>query len=345
MPEERLETLSSSVLRESSKFKIDPFLLAALMYHRSGCRPRTPERETRMGLTRIDVNMHAPHIRSGNYRYFIKKDGAWLPRTLGVGEYRFNRWSTQKIKGNLYFAAAILSVLSKQCKNLDEAFGGVPHRHFVSHWFFGDKVRHTEPEDAVLTVRRRLIAGYLGQTPHPAGDFNGTSLVSPLDGAPRLLLDYFGNKRGQKGGLGHQGIDLAGLTGEPVRAAAAGRVSFAGIDLPGEAKSRRTTPEEAAAVPGSALGRAGLWVTVNHKNGFRTCYMHLDSIAVRQGEEVKAGDIIGTLGNSGTVSSGPHLHLEFRTGVGGREDPALYLKSVIVDPWSADKRASLKKYY
>jgi murein DD-endopeptidase MepM/ murein hydrolase activator NlpD len=334
MPEERLETLSSAVLRESSKFEIDPFLQAALMYHRSGCRPRTPEREIKRGLTRIDVDMHAPHIRSGNYRYFLKKDSKWLPQTLNVGEYRFNQWSTQKIKANLYFSAAILSVFSKQCKDLDKAFGSVPHRHFVSHWFFGDKVRHTEPEDAVLTVRRRLIAAYLKKTPRPVGEFNGTLLVSPLDGTPRLLLDYFGNKRGQKGGLGHQGIDLAGLTGEPVRAAAAGRISFAGIDLPGAATSRQTSPEEAAAVPKNALGKGGLWVTVNHENGFRTCYMHLDAITVRQGDEVKAGDIIGTLGNTGTISSGPHLHLEFRTGTGGREDPALYLKDILVDPWA-----------
>ena len=333
MPSERLETISKSVLAESEKFGVDPFLVAALMHHQSGCRPRTPDRETRWGLTRIDLEMHAPHIRGGNYRFFSKKNGTWTPATLAVGGYRFNQWSARKIKPNLYFAAAILSVFKKQCRDLDESLGGVPHRHFVSHWFFGDRVADSEPEDAVLTVRRQLLAYYDERGPTPAGGIREISLVSPLDGTPRLLLDYFGNKRGKKGTPGHQGIDLSGLTGEPVRAVADGRVTFAGVDLPGSAPSRHTTPEEAAALPRAGLGSGGIWITLNHGSGFRTCYMHLDSLAVRDGDTVHAGDIIGTLGNTGTVSSGPHLHLEFRTDTGGREDPAVYLKDVIVDPW------------
>ncbi len=334
MPPGRLETISKSILESASSFGTDPFLIAALMVHQSDCLPRTPDREVRWGLTRIDVDMHAPHVRSSEYRYFVRKDGQWQPAALKMDKYRFNQWSAQKIESNLYFAAAILSVFEKQCKDLD-TLGGVPHRHFVSHWFFGDKVRDTEPEDAVLTVRRRLLAAYENRGLVPAGAFNGLSLVSPLDGTPRLLLDYFGNKRGKKGTPGHQGIDIAGLTGEPVRAVAAGRVSFAGIDLPGDAHSRQTTPEEAAAVPRNTLGKAGLWITVVHPNGLRTCYMHLTSIAVKSGDTVQAGDIIGTLGNTGTVSSGPHLHLEFRTGNGDRQDPALYLKEILVDPRQA----------
>jgi murein DD-endopeptidase MepM/ murein hydrolase activator NlpD len=258
--------------------------------------------------------MHAPHIRSGEYRYFVLQTGAWTKKSLVINNFRFNQWSAQKIESNLYFAAAILSVFAEQCKDLDTVLGDIPHRHFVSHWFFGDSVSGTEPEDAVLTVRRRIIANYLGNRPDIAGTFNDTLLLSPLAGAPRLLLDYFGNKRGQKKTPGHQGIDIAGLSGEPVYAMASGRISFAGVDLPGIDQSRQMTPKEAATVPRNTLGKGGLWITVNHRNGFRTCYMHLETIAVKEGDIVRAGDIIGTLGNTGTVSSGPHLHLEFRTG-------------------------------
>ncbi len=332
MPPDRLELISSSLLRESKRFEVDPFLVAALMIHQSGCRPRTPDRETRWGLTRIDVAMHAPHIRSSEYRYFVKQDGVWKQEALPIKEFRFNQWSVQKIEENLYFASAILSVYSKQCKDLDDEFGSVNHRHPVSHWFFGDKVTNVEPEDAVLTVRRRLIAAYKEDGPHPAGVYGDTALVSPVDGVPRLLLDYFGNKRGNKKGPGHQGIDISGLTGEPIRAVASGRISFAGVDMPEPQPSRHTTPEEAAAIPRNSMGKAGIWVTVNHRNGLRTCYMHLDSLAVKEGDEVEAGQIIGTLGNTGTAASGPHLHLEFRKRDGEREDPAVYLSDILVNP-------------
>lgn len=333
MPPDRLEKYAEGVIREAKRFEIDPFLLAALMVHQSQCRPRTPDRETRLGLTRIDVEMHAPHIRGGEYRYFLEEKGVWRQHALPMPEHRFNQWSVQKPLVNLYFAAAILSVWKKQCRDLDAAFNGSPHRHYISHWFFGDRVKESQPEDSVLAVRRRLLDYYMGVRPAAAGTYEGTPIFSPLHGAPRLVLDYFGNKRGNKTSPGHMGIDIPGLTGEPVMAVADGRISFAGVDLPQGESSRQTTPEEAAAIPVNALGKGGIWITLNHGNGFRTCYMHLDSLAVKTGDKVKAGDVIGTLGKTGTTTAGPHLHLEFRKGNGGREDPAVPLKRVLVNPF------------
>ena len=334
MPENRLNTYAETIVDVSGRVGEDPFLVAALMYAQSGCRPKTPEKETRRrGLTRIDVEMHAPHIRGGAYRYFLKRDGDWLPKTLPLSGIRFNQWSMENPVPNLRMAAHILSVFRRQCRDLDDTFGGIPHRHYVSHFFFGDKVRHNEPEDAVLTVRRRLLHYYHRKETIPAGKFEQLPLVSPLDGAPRLLLDYFGNKRGNKKSLGHQGIDLSGLSGEPVRAMADGKVSFAGIDRKGGLPSKQMSPDEVAQVPSGQLGKGGIWVTVNHKEGFRTCYMHLTALAVNPGDEVEAGDIIGTLGNTGTTASGPHLHLEFRFGNGGRADPADHLGAILVNPF------------
>jgi hypothetical protein len=334
MPAPRLEKYTTVILREANRFEVDPFLLAALVVHRSGCLPRTPDIETRWGVTRIDIDMHAPHVRGGEYRYFLKENGQWQRHALDIGEHRFNKWSAQKIPKNIYFAAAIIHVFKKQCPDLDEAFKGTPHRHPISHWFYGDKVKGIEPEDSVLTVRRRLLDYYKGARPKAAGEFRGIPIHSPLHGAPRLVLDYFGNKRGDKRSPGHMGVDIAGLTGEPVMAVAKGRVAFAGIDLPTGTASRKTTPEEAAAIPRKSLGKAGIWVTLNHGSNFRTCYMHLDALAVESGDTVAAGDVIGTLGNTGTTTSGPHLHLEFRTDVGGREDPAEHLKEVLVNPFA-----------
>lgn len=335
MPKTRLETYTKTILDASRSVSEDPFLLAALMYSQSGCRPKTPEKETqRYGLTRIDINMHAPHIRSGEYRFFLKQNGAWHPQSLLLNGIRFNEWSMKKPVPNLQLAACILSVFKKQCRDLDDTFGGVPHRHYVSHWFFGDRVRHNEPEDAVLTARRRLLHYYHRKGVLLVGKYRQIPLVSPLDGTPRLLLDYFGNKRGIKDSIGHQGIDISGLSGEPVRAVADGKVSFAGVDMKADLPSRQMSPEEAAMIPSSSLGKGGIWITLNHENGFRTCYMHLTSLAVIAGDCVKAGDIIGTLGNSGTTSSGPHLHLEFRVDTGGRADPADYLGAMLVNPFN-----------
>ncbi len=332
MPEKRLDRYVTALLEESARFEVDPFLLGALVYDRSGCRPKTPDRETRKGITRIDLDMHAPHIRSGEYRYYLKEGAEWKRHVLKMKHYPFNKWKAEKIVSNLYLSSAIIKVLSLQCSDLDEAFKSVPHRHPISHWFYGDRVREAEPEDRVLTARRRLLVYYSDAVPESASTFNGIPIVSPLDGVPRLMIDYYGNRRGKKGGRGHRGIDIVGTAGEPVRAIADGRVVFSGVDLPGSRKSRQTHPEEAAAIPNREMGAGGLYVVINHGEGTGSIYMHLESLAVQHGTDVEAGQIIGTVGRSGTVSSGPHLHLELRVGT-DRIDPAKPFADVLVNPF------------
>jgi len=86
----------------------------------------------------------------------------------------------------------------------------------------------------------------------------------------------------------HKGVDLAARIGTPVRAAAAGKVTFAG-----------------------RLGGYGLTVIIEHKGGISTLYGHLSVISVSPGERVEGGERIGFSGNSG-LSTGPHLHFEVR---------------------------------
>ncbi|MCP4674698.1 MAG: M23 family metallopeptidase [Deltaproteobacteria bacterium] len=332
MPEKRLDRYVTTLLEEGARFDVDPFLLAALVYDQSGCRPRTPDRETRKGITRIDLDMHAPHIRGGEYRYYLKNGTDWKRHVLKMNKYPFNKWKAEKIVSNLYLSSAIIKVLSLQCSDLDKAFKSVPHRHPISHWFYGDRVREAEPEDRVLTARRRLLAYYNDAVPESANTFNGVPIVSPMDGVPRLVIDYFGNRRGKKRGRGHRGIDIVGTAGEPVRSIADGRVAFSGVDLPGGGKSRQLRPEEAAAIPNREMGAGGLYVAINHGEGLGSIYMHLESLAMRQGADVKAGQIIGTVGRSGTVSSGPHLHLELRVGT-DRIDPAKPFADVLINPF------------
>ena len=82
----------------------------------------------------------------------------------------------------------------------------------------------------------------------------------------------------------HQGVDLDTGTGWPVVAAKAGVVAFSGY--------------------GSA---AGNYITIDHGDGVRSIYMHLNSRSVSAGTIVSAGQNIGTTGATG-VATGDHLH-------------------------------------
>ena len=98
----------------------------------------------------------------------------------------------------------------------------------------------------------------------------------------------------------HQGIDLDGNTGDPVRAARSGEVILAG--------SR------------SGYGNT---IVIYHGLGYSTLYGHLSSIAVEVGDQVVSGERIGAVGSTG-LSTGPHLHFELR--IDGRAvDPSPFL--------------------
>lgn len=84
----------------------------------------------------------------------------------------------------------------------------------------------------------------------------------------------------------HYGIDLANKLGTPIYATADGKVS----------KTTRTA-------------KMGRYIKLNHEFGFETVYGHLSKILVRKGQEVKKGQIIALMGNTGD-STGPHLHYE-----------------------------------
>lgn len=90
-------------------------------------------------------------------------------------------------------------------------------------------------------------------------------------------------------GLGERnnGINIGAPQGAEVRAAAAGRVGYVGDDLAGQ----------------------GLTVLIVHRDGWRTVYGHLGSATVRDGADIRAGQVIGTVGN--TAGDGrPSIHFE-----------------------------------
>ena len=138
-------------------------------------------------------------------------------------------------------------------------------------------------------------------SPSPAGDAPVTVPEGLRWPVPGRITSGFGFRLApdRPGSEYHTGVDIAAPAGQPVLAAAAGTVLYAG-----------------------AAGNYGGLVILAHQGAdgsFETWYGHLSAIHVRRGDQVPAGHVIGRVGSTGR-STGPHLHYEIRAG-GGPVDP------------------------
>lgn len=126
----------------------------------------------------------------------------------------------------------------------------------------------------------KTIAG-IGGCPVPEGGPIGSGSFIWPGGAHYLSGFDFSSS--------HLGIDIAAGVGTPIYAADSGTVVYAGWNDSGY----------------------GNLVAIDHNNGYKTIYAHLDSIGVRCGDQVYQGDFIGFSGSTGK-STGGHLHFEIR---------------------------------
>ena len=330
MPPKRPFRYAKWILEYSKEFAVDPFLLAALIYRQSRCIPRQSRpSDYGVGLAMINARMHGAFIRKRRYKYWVLDGGSWKEQELKIDRYPLVRGNLRRSQPSIYFAAAFLSIWKRQCPALDRAFGSVPHRHFVSHFMWGDRVRGAGAEDRVLRARRRLIQSYTKATPPAKGKFKDLALLCPLDAPPRKVSSRMGEDR-SGGARRHKGVDFSSTWGEPVRAVADGKVYFAGVARKG-AIGRRVSPEEIGSLDRKAMGPGGLFVMIRHKGGLVSGYMHLSSYVVKSGQPVKAGDMVGRVGRTGIKSSGPHLHFELRHN-GRHIDPVPHLKPHVFVP-------------
>lgn len=115
-------------------------------------------------------------------------------------------------------------------------------------------------------------------------------LVAPVPGS---ISSSFGMRRHPILGYRrmHSGMDFRARHGTPIVAVTDGRVSSAG-----------------------RAGGCGIAVRLDHGGGLSTRYCHMSRMAVRSGQEVRRGQVIGYVGSTG-LSTGPHLHYEmYRNG-------------------------------
>ena len=85
----------------------------------------------------------------------------------------------------------------------------------------------------------------------------------------------------------HYGVDIVAPLNEPIKATLDGIVVFAGF-----------------------TAETGFVIAIQHTNNLMSVYKHNSLLMKQEGDYVKAGDVIAIIGNTGELTSGPHLHFE-----------------------------------
>lgn len=145
-------------------------------------------------------------------------------------------------------------------------------------------------EDSALRPGQVLLIPTIIAVPDPAPQAAPTPTVRfawPLAGPVRRGFRARAEGRGDY----HDGLDIRVAEGTAVRAAAAGKVLFAGS--------------------GPELRQFGNLVVIDHGDGWNSAYAFLSRITVKADEEVRAGERIGLSGRTG-IAKGPELHFEIR---------------------------------
>ncbi|UJB29742.1 peptidoglycan DD-metalloendopeptidase family protein [Chromobacterium sp. Beijing] len=142
--------------------------------------------------------------------------------------------------------------------------------------------------------------------PQPSRPAAKPSASEPSKPAPRptanikLIWPAKGPVIAKFNGQGSKGIDIAGEAGAPIRAAAGGKVTYSG----------------------KGIRSYGNLLIIQHDNAHLTVYAHNQSLLVKEGQAVKAGDTIATMGSSGTTRVKLHFELRVRSSA---VDPLPYL--------------------
>ncbi|TDK20350.1 hypothetical protein E2F46_16245 [Luteimonas aestuarii] len=164
------------------------------------------------------------------------------------------------------------------------------------HWREGELIRTGDVAAAVFTAKGKPFTAVRFERDGKAEYFTAEGrplkksfIRSPIQYA--RLSSRFGARRHPVLGTMrmHKGVDYAARTGTPIMAAGDARVVSAGWQ-----------------------GGYGNTVVLDHGRGYTTLYAHMSRIAgLRRGQSVKQGQVIGYVGSTG-MSTGPHLHYEFR---------------------------------
>lgn len=163
-------------------------------------------------------------------------------------------------------------------------------------WREGELISTGPVLAATFTARGKLHSGFRFERNGKAEYFtaDGRSLRKSFIRMPipyARLTSGFGKRRHPVLGKSrmHKGVDYAAGTGTPIMAAGDARVAFVGWK-----------------------GGYGRTVILDHGRGYTTLYAHMSKFGkYKVGQRISQGSVIGYVGSSG-LSTGPHLHYEFR---------------------------------
>jgi len=153
-----------------------------------------------------------------------------------------------------------------------------------------------------LKKLRLVLENYLAKKPKQK-KYKGENLSNAQNFYPDILPVNNPYRVSKKYSEKHQALDFAGKKGSPVLATAAGVVEHTNEDT-----------------------YFGKTITINHLNGFKTIYAHLDSILVSQNTFVSKNHEIAKLGDSG-YSTNPHLHYEIHHNE-KKQNPEDFIKDI-----------------
>ena len=147
-------------------------------------------------------------------------------------------------------------------------------------------------------AKELYVPPYAGSAPTTRSGILDESWTWPVVGGE--VISVYGESRGNHR---HRGLDIRGRPGQDVRAIREGRVVFRGT-----------------------MRGYGKTVIVDHSDGLRSLYAHNSRLLVDDGQSVREGQPIASIGRSGNATT-DHCHLELHRG-GVAVDPLLYVARV-----------------
>lgn len=137
-------------------------------------------------------------------------------------------------------------------------------------------------EDSLLRAEMESMGQYaaslVGIDINPGNNINQFFFFPPIKG---IITNYFDPARG------HFGVDLVADANEAIKSTLDGTVIFAGWTL-----------------------ETGYTISIQHANNLVSVYKHNSVLLKQEGNMVRAGEVIAIIGDSGILSTGPHLHFE-----------------------------------
>lgn len=166
-----------------------------------------------------------------------------------------------------------------------------------------DRIEILQRQEKQFLEESKILEERIKQMKLSAQSYVGGQMLWPVPSS-RRITSYFGVRQHPVFNYSrmHTGIDIAANQGVNIVAANVGTVKISGWE-----------------------GGYGNTVLIDHGGGISTLYAHCSTLLVREGQKVKAGDVIARIGSTG-ISTGPHLHFEVRKN-GEPVDPMQYLGS------------------